>query len=119
MSDMYKYKVEVYYAAFEPVPTHVARFDIEAEDIEDALDKVFVYTQNIEGSWVDVGRHTWVSPDVKGGLRSMSVGDYMQITGDEIFDLIYQVAPVGFVQVPNMQKVDQRAGSAIIDRNVV
>jgi len=119
MADTYKYKVEVYYAAFETVPTHVARFDIEAETIEEALENVFVYTQNIEGSWVNEGRHTWVSPDVKGGLRSMSVGDYMQITGNEMYDLIFQVVPVGFTQVPNMQKVDKRAGSTIIDRNIV
>jgi hypothetical protein len=124
VSDMYKYKVEVYYAAFEPVPTHVARFDIEAEDIEDALDKVFVYTQNIENAWVDEGRHTWISPNVGGKLRSMSVGDYMQITGSStaaygVFDQIFQVVPVGFTQVPSMQKVDKRAGSTIIDRNIV
>ena len=134
MADTYKYKVEVYYAAFEPVPTHVARFDIEAETIEDALENVFVSTQNVENAWVDEGRHTWISPNVGGKLRSMSVGDYMQITGKgiapltgssvrvgetEMFDLIFQVVPVGFTQVPSMQKVDKRAGSTIIDRNIV
>jgi len=119
MADTYKYKVEVYYSAFEPVPTHVARFDIEAETIEDALENVFVSTQNVENAWVDEGRHTWISPNVGGKLRSMSVGDYMQITGNEMFDLIFQVVPVGFTQVPSMQKVDKRAGSTIIDRNIV
>jgi hypothetical protein len=97
---------------------------LRRKTIEDALDKVFVYTQNIENAWVDEGRHTWISPNVGGKLRSMSVGDYMQITGSStaaygVFDQIFQVVPVGFTQVPSMQKVDKRAGSTIIDRNMV
>ena len=45
----------------------------------------------------------------------MSVGDYVRFEDGSIF----QVVPVGFTQVDNMEPVPERAGSTLIDRNAV
>ena len=45
----------------------------------------------------------------------MSVGDFVRLEDGSIF----QVVPVGFTQVDNMEPVPQRAGSSLIDRNAV
>ena len=45
----------------------------------------------------------------------MSVGDFIRLEDGSIF----QVVPVGFTQVDNMEPVPERAGSTLIDRNAV
>jgi hypothetical protein len=109
---------EIWYAAFEPKAIHVATFKIKGKKDttnEAWLEVLFEYTQSIDEPWIDAHRDDlmWLM-DCKG-LRSMSVGDYVRFEDGSIF----QVVPVGFTQVPNMEPVTQRAGSTLIDRNAV
>jgi hypothetical protein len=107
--------VEIHFAAFEPKPIHVATFQLEGKDNQDVLEPAFEFTQNIDEPWIEVHKDKlmWLM-DCKG-LRSMSVGDFVRLEDGSIF----QVVPVGFTQVDNMEPVPQRAGSSLIDRNAV
>ena len=106
---------EIWFAAFEPKPIHVATLQLEGKDNQDVLEPAFEFTQNIEEPWIKAHQDKlmWLM-DCKG-LRSMSVGDFIRLEDGSIF----QVVPVGFTQVDNMEPVPQRAGSTLIDRNVV
>jgi len=106
---------EIWFAADEHKPIHVATLQVEGEDNYGALEKVWEFTQSIEGPWIKAHQDKlmWLM-DCKG-LRSMSIGDYIRFEDGSIF----QVVPIGFTQVDNMQPVPQRAGSTLIDRNAV
>ena len=107
--------VEIWFAAFEKDPTLVAKMQFEGKENSDVLEKVFECTQNIDEPWIEVHKDKlmWLM-DCKA-LRSMSVGDYVRFEDGSIF----QVVPVGFTQVDNMEPVPERAGSTLIDRNAV
>ena len=107
--------VEIWFAAFEEKPMKVAEMQLEGKENADVLEAAFECTQNIDEPWIEVHKDKlmWLM-DCKG-LRSMSVGDFIRLEDGSIF----QVVPVGFTQVLNMEPVPQRAGSTLIDRNAV
>ena len=107
--------VEIWFAAFEPKPIHVATFQLEGKDNQDVLEPAFEFTQNIDEPWIRLHQDKLIGLMDCKGLRSMSVGDYIRFEDGSIF----QVVPVGFTQVPNMEPVPERAGSTLIDRNAV
>ena len=107
--------VEIWFAAFEPKPIHVATFQLEGKDNQDVLEPAFEFTQNIDEPWIRLHQDKLIGLMDCKGLRSMSVGDFIRLEDGSIF----QVVPVGFTQVPNMEPVPERAGSTLIDRNAV
>jgi hypothetical protein len=107
--------VEIWFAAFEPKPIHVATFQLEGKDNQDVLEPAFEFTQNIDEPWIRLHQDKLIGLMDCKGLRSMSVGDFIRLEDGSIF----QVVPVGFTQVDNMEPVPQRAGSTLIDRNAV
>ena len=107
--------VEIWFAAFEPKPIHVATFQLEGKDNQDVLEPAFEFTQNIDEPWIRLHQDKLIGLMDCKGLRSMSVGDFIRLEDGSIF----QVVPVGFTQVDNMEPVPQRAGSSLIDRNAV
>ena len=107
--------VEIWFAAFEPKPIHVATFQLEGKDNQDVLEPAFEFTQNIDEPWIRLHQDKLIGLMDCKGLRSMSVGDFVRLEDGSIF----QVVPVGFTQVDNMEPVPERAGSTLIDRNAV
>ena len=107
--------VEIWFAAFEPKPIHVATFQLEGKDNQDVLEPAFEFTQNIDEPWIRLHQDKLIGLMDCKGLRSMMVGDFMRLEDGSIF----QVVPVGFTQVDNMEPVPERAGSTLIDRNAV
>jgi|TARA_B110000240_G_C13350980_1_gene389746 hypothetical protein len=107
--------VEIWFAAFEPKPIHVATFQLEGKDNQDVLEPAFEFTQNIDEPWIRLHQDKLIGLMDCKGLRSMSVGDFIRLEDGSIF----QVVPVGFTQVDNMEPVPERAGSTLIDRNAV
>ena len=108
-------KVELWYAAFEPKPIHVATMQLPGTANEDVLEPAFEFTQNNDEPWIEVHQDKLLWLMECKGLRPMSVGDFIRLEDGSIF----QVVPVGFTQVPNMEPVPERAGSTLIDRNAV
>jgi hypothetical protein len=107
--------VEIWFAAIEPKPIHVATFQLEGKDNQDVLEPAFEFTQNIDEPWIRLHQDKLIGLMDCKGLRSMSVGDFIRLEDGSIF----QVVPVGFTQVDNMEPVPERAGSTLIDRNAV
>lgn len=111
---MQRYLMKVIHAAFEDAPVHVATVNTTAANLDQALQFAFQLTNNIEGSWskpahFEYDGETVVNLDynecvtveaplpihkhtgAEMGLRSTSMGDYVQI-GDDL----YVVAMIGF-----------------------
>ena len=95
--------IKVIHRAFEDTPYTAAVVDCPTDNILEACEYAYRYTNNVDGSWslkigsdandnvevvaklhVDAEGKTW-------GLRSTSVGDHMQALG-----ATYEVAGVGF-----------------------
>ena len=47
-------EVEIWMAAFEPKPIHVATLQLEGKDNPNVLELAFEFTQNIAESWIKV-----------------------------------------------------------------
>ena len=65
---------EIWFAAFEPKPTHVATLQLEGKDNQDVLEPAFEFTQNIEEPWIKAHQDKLMRLMDCKGLRSMSVG---------------------------------------------
>jgi hypothetical protein len=86
--------LEIFHAAFEQVPRHVATL-ITQLPLEDALEAAFVGTQNVDDSWVHAGGFNGVrvTPtqeviDAKG-CRSTSPGDFVRVVDAQGVESFY------------------------------
>ena len=98
-------QIEVIHSAFEEEAEHVANVAAPHDDVDEALEHAFRYTNNVDGSWaLKIGEDASdtvevVKPIQNGrGHRSTSVGDYMRVDGQ-----LYIVASMGFEKVDEIK----------------
>jgi hypothetical protein len=105
--------VTVIHKAFEDAPITVAEVETTLNDVDEALEYAFRWTNNVMGSWSRPEKTfsngetngdynpfvTRIAPLHEGGmgLRSTSVGDQMVVEGKT-----YEVAGFGFEEVVNV-----------------
>lgn len=112
-------KIEVFHAAFEATPEHVASLT-SAESVESALEHAFAGTQNLETSWVESRgqRDVRVEPTEsvlkRQGCRSTSVGDYVRITDAQGRESFYRCCGCGWSLITDRSELAKVGPSVVM-----
>ena len=108
--------VEVFHAAFEDEPTHVATLR-RNQPLGQALEDAFTVTQNLESSWVQARREHWVSVTVpvleRGACRSTSMGDYVRVVAEDGSESFFRCCAVGWKAITNREDLQRVQDAAI------
>lgn len=112
-------KIEVFHAAFETTPEHVASLT-SPQSVESALEEAFTGTQNLETSWVESRgqRNVRVEPTEsvlqRQGCRSTSVGDYVRIIDAQGQESFYRCGGCGWSLITDRSELAKVGPSVVM-----
>jgi hypothetical protein len=108
-------KLEVFHAAFEESPRHVATLTT-AQGLEAALEEAFIGTNTVETCWVSSRGQMSVPVEpaekvvADGGCRSTSVGDYVRVTDERGNESFHRCTPLGWRKITDLAELNMPGG---------
>lgn len=108
--------VEVFHAAFEDAPVHVATLRSN-QPREQAIEAAYIATQNLESSWVHSRGQRGISVTVtileRGAGRSTSMGDYVRVVAEDGSESFFRCCAVGWKAITNREDLNRVQDAAI------
>lgn len=108
--------IEVFHAAFEDSPIHVATLRSN-QPREQAIESAYTATQNLESSWVHSRgqRGISVAPMVleRYSCRSTSMGDYVRVVDENGNESFFRCCALGWKLIANREDLGSVGEAAI------
>jgi hypothetical protein len=110
--------IQIFHAAFESEPRHVATLTSRAA-VELALEEAFTATQDVDSHWVvsrgQMGVSVEPTPEVlkEGGCRSTSVGDYARVVDEGGRESFFRCCGSGWKSITDRTELS-KAGAGVM-----